>query len=328
VFTEPAKPGARKPRPRTPAPAPAPRKRGAREAAPKAAPAAPPPPTFNEPDAFCAANPDADGPGPDVVSPVPYWVTNGWKLASNSTQPASASAIKWKCSGGKVLACGSMGGQDLCSKPEPLTTATEEMVAYCADKRKGAIPREITGNTLSVWVCKNRKPSWTGTRTDVDAAGYLVGTWLDVTPFSPANMVGDVPRPYIANWVVPVKVGFFGSMIRSGTMTSSSNPTSTVTTYSSMQITGGSLGTVIGTNIYYGESPIYGVAPTGCEAKLILSGATRDSITVTERYVLPQPQCRKPETFMLQARDGQLLVNWMVNGKSKPKRTEWVQALQ
>jgi hypothetical protein len=292
--------------------------------------AAPPPPTlptFSEPDIYCAANPNADGPGPEFSPGIPYWVTNGWKLASNSSQPVSPSAMKWKCASGRVIACGSRTVKDLCSKPDNLTEATQEMSAYCADKRKGAIPREITGNTLSVWVCKNRKPFLSGYRTDIVADGYLAGTWIDVTPFSPGNMVGNVPRAYVANWAVPVKVGLIGSMIRSGSLTSDFNRRSFVTTFSAMQINGGSLGTVVGTNVYYGESPA-GVAPSGCESKLILSAVTSSSITLTERYILQQSGCRKPETFMLQTRDGQLLVNWMAKGKTKPKRSEWVQAFQ
>ncbi|RNJ61500.1 MAG: hypothetical protein EDM03_15470 [Porphyrobacter sp. IPPAS B-1204] len=140
-------------------------------------------------------------------------------------------------------------------------------------------------------------------------------------------MVGDVPRAYMANWAVPVKVGLFGSMIRSGNLTSDFNPRSFVTTFSAMQIDGGALGMVVGTNVYYGESPA-GVAPSGCEAKLILSAVTASSITLTERYVAQPSNCRKPETFMLQVRDGQMLVNWMAKGKAKPKRSEWVQAFQ
>jgi hypothetical protein len=328
VFTEATKPATKKPSTRAPATAPTRRTRGARETARVTAPTPPPPPTFSEPEAYCAANPDANGPGPDFVSGIPYWVTNGWKLASNSTQPISPSAMKWKCSSGRVLACGSMVGEDFCSKPDNLTETTQEMITYCADKRKGAIPREITGNTLSVWVCKNRKPVLSGYRTDVDANGYLSGTWLDVTPFSPANMVGDVPRAYSAKWAVPVKVGLLGSMIRSGSLTSSYNPNNFVTTFSAMQIDGGQLGTVVGTNVYYGESPGQQIAPSGCEAKLILTEMTATSITLTERYVSQPSNCRKPETFKLQARDGQLLVNWMVKGKTKPKRSEWVQAFQ
>lgn len=327
VFTEPAKPAAKKSRKRAPAVSPA-RRSTSQRAARAEVPAAPPPPTFAEPDAYCAANSFAAGPGPELAAEIPLWVTNGWKRASSNTQSTRAFALQWKCSGGKVLACGTPIGRDWCAKPADHVAPTQEMAAYCADKRKGTIPREITGNTFAVWVCKSRKPALSGFRNDLDPDGFLIDTWRDVTPFSPENMIGDVPKAYIANWAVPVKVGVFGSMIRSGNLTTDFNPTSTVTTFSAMQIDGGLLGMVIGTNVYYGESPGRGVAPTGCEAKLILSDATMTSITVTERYLLPQPRCRKPETFVLQARDGQLLVNWMAKGKTKPKRSEWVQAFQ
>lgn len=325
VFTEPAKPAAKKPRTRAPAATPA---RRNSQRADRPVVAAPPPPTFAEPDAYCAANPFAEGPGPELAAEIPQWVTSGWKRASNNTQSTRPFALQWKCAGGKVLACGTPIGKAWCDKPADLAAPTQEMTAYCSDKRKGTIPREITGNTFAVWVCKSRKPALSGFRNDLDTDGFLVDTWRDITPFSPENMIGDVPKAYIANWAIPVKLGVFDSMIRSGTLKSSSNPTSTVTTFSAMQIDGGLLGMVIGTNVYYGESPGQGVAPTGCEAKLILSAATADSITVTERYLLPQPRCRNPETFVLQARDGQLLVNWMAKGKTKPKRSEWVQAFQ
>lgn len=328
VFTEPAKPRAtqRKPRPSPSTPT---RGGGARQE-PRvpsrvAAPAPPPPPTFDEPDAYCVANPNALGPDAGAAGALPQWLSNGWKLASNNAQQTNSFALRWKCSGGRVVACGSPIGEDFCSKPEAVTEASPEMSAYCADKRKGAVPRELTGNTTSVWVCKNRKPVLAGTRTDIDADGYLANTWLDITPYAPANMVGDTPRIYVTSWAVPVKVGVFGSLTLSGNMTSTTNPTGFVTTFSAMQIVGGKIGQVIGTNVYYGETPDRQVRKSGCEAQLILTGASMASLAVSERYAVQSTRCRKPETYVLQVRDGQMLVNWMEPGKVKPKRSEWVQ---
>jgi hypothetical protein len=326
VFTEPAKPATKKSRTR--APATSTRRKGEPREVERVAEAAPPPPTFSDPEAYCAANPYADGPTPELAATIPQWLTNGWKMASNNSQSTGAFSMKWKCSGGRVLACGSPIGQDMCAKPEPLAEATPEMETYCADKRKGAIPADITGNTTSVWVCKKRKPSLSGYRSDIDADGYLANTWVDISPFSPANLVGAVPRPYVASWQVPIPTDIFGSLRKSGIVSVRGRENDLITNLAVMQLWGGNIGEAIGTTVYYGQSAYGDTGATGCIADLILTEANMNAITVVERYRPAQRPCRGPEIFMLQEKDGQMLVNWMRKGKTKPKRSEWVQSYQ
>lgn len=283
---------------------------------------------FTDPQVYCETNPTASKPGEDYVGGIPDWLVNGWQVASGNSRTEGPFAAQWKCSGGRVLVCATPYGQDWCGQPEAIDAASEEMIAYCKANKKGAIPRSVTGNTTSVWACKRKKPTMTGYRTDLDADGFLSDTWVDVTAMSPAYMVGAVPRDYVANWQVPVKVGLIGSLRKSGTLIVDGRTDELITTFSSMEITGGDLGTVIGRNVYYGENARGNVGATGCVAELILAEATLNSITVVERYRAGQSRCRKPEIFMLQQAEGQLHVNWMKKGKSKPKRSEWVVAFQ
>jgi hypothetical protein len=328
VFTEPSKEKATGGRSK-PGSSTTRRSRAARPARAEVAPAAPTAPAgFTDPQAYCEANPAATVPGEDYIGSIPSWLVSGWKVTSGNSQTQGPLAAQWKCSSGRVLACGTPIGENWCGQPQAINAPSEEMLAYCKANKKGAIPRYVTGNTTSVWLCNRRKPQMTGYRTDLDENGFLSDTWVDVTALSPAYMVGALSRGYVSNWQVPVSVGILGSLRKSGTLIVDGRTDELITTFSSMEIAGGDLGTVVGRNVYYGENAQGATGATGCIAVLILTEATPTSITVVERYRASQFRCRSPEIFMLQEAEGQLHVNWMRKGKSKPKRSEWVVAFQ
>ena len=267
-------------------------------------------------------------PRKDYHGGVPKWLVDGWKIASGNSQEDGVLAAQWKCSSGRVLACATPMGEDWCGKPDQIEEPTQEMVEYCTNSRKGAIPRLVTGNTMPVWICKRRKPRISGYHTELDAEGYLSGTWIDVTALAPSNMAGAVRRSYLSRWKLPVKVGLIGSMRKSGALVIGGRTDQLITTFAVMEIKGGSIGSAIGRTIYYGENARRQVGTTGCIANLVLSAATLNSITVVEQYLPGKSRCRRPETFMLQESQGQMRVNWMRKGRSKPKRSLWIQAFR
>lgn len=327
VFTEPTRPAATpRPRSRSNSSTRSNRRRAApAETAPvQQQPAAPA--GFTDPQDYCTANPAMTVPGDDYIGGTPDWLVNGWKIASGNAQLSGTLATQWKCSQGRVMACATPIGEDWCGLPDTIEEPTPEMEEYCQENRSGAIPKTVTGNTLPVWICRRRAPRISGYRSDLDADGYLSDTWVDASPFSPANMVGAVPRSYLARWNVPVKVGIIGSLRRSGALVIDGRTDDLITTFAMMQIEGGDLGSVVGQTIYYGENASNQVGLTGCVADLILRDASQNSITVVERYRPGRRDCRDPEIFMLQENEGQLFVNWMREGRTRPKRSEWVQA--
>jgi hypothetical protein len=320
VFTkEKPKPAPRPERPRKPPP------RAKTASAPEPMPK---PVTFDDPVEYCAVNPSASGPGPDYTGGIPQWLVEGWKIATNNSRQTKLLATKWRCSGERVLACATPFDEDLCSLPERIEEPSAAMTEYCEQNRKGAIPREITGNTVPIWICKRKEAKIAGYRSDLDEAGYLSDTFIDVTEYSPAYMIGAVPRDYARNWQLPVKVGLLSRLQKSGAVTVVGQENPLITSFAAMNISGGPLNSVIGTTTYYGQNPAGQVGPTGCVGELILTEATATSITVVERHQPGSRNCRSPELLMLQEKDGQLLVNWMKKGRKKPERSEWVQAFQ
>ena len=114
-------------------------------------------------------------------------------------------------------------------------------------------------------------------------------------------------------------------MKKSGVLIVDGRTDELVTTFGAMRIQGGNIGSSVGEVVYFGQNSLGQQAATGCVADLILQEASLTSLTVVEQYRSGKRGCRKPEQMVLQVREGQMLVNWMNPGKSKPKRSEWVQ---
>lgn len=305
VFTEPpaARPSTRPrprpsvaPRPKRPAPEP---RREVRER------------SFTDPAAYCAAHPDAEIPAPPYSGPpVPQWLSTAL-AAARGPQSGPEPAYSWRCMGGRVLACASTVSEDRCARPSQEREPASEITEYCADRRKGEVPAAITGNTVPIWTCRNRKPAIAGYRPGLDAQGYLGGDWTDLTDLAPGNAVGAVPRGFLGTWS-----GRFGGTSLLGVM-----PFVAV-----FRITGGQASAPVGTLEYYLQPP--GQAPQlGCAVDLILQSSQAGALVTHERTRQhgTVARCGAPDRVTLQSRDGQLFVEWRNTKNNKVRVSGWVQ---
>ena len=310
VFTErPAtapKPSTRaKPRPTPTATPKAPRQ-------PALAPREARPRTFADPAAYCQANPDIDAPGhPYAGPPVPDWLPGALAGFGSKQSGNGERAYSWRCMSGKVLACVSPAGEDRCSKPSQEREPTTEMTQYCADKRKGEIPMAISGNSLAIWTCRNKQPAIAGYRSGLDKQGYLGSSWMDMTDYSPANMIGAVPRSLAGTWSGRVGGTSLLGIIGFTTV---------------FRITGGQAGASVGTLEYY-QSTSSGQLQLGCTVDLVLLSATPTAMVARERISRhgTVSRCGPEDQVTLQPRDGQLFVEWRNLKNNKVRVSGWVQ---
>lgn len=341
VFTETPAPKAKaKPRPK------AKTKRPASPGAPgqpnrAAAPARPS--TFADPAAYCAARPNSAAPDASYVGqPVPAWIPQaiapapapvgaaaksaGGKPQAGGAGAQAEQAYNWRCMDGRVLACSSAVGQGDCDKPSNDTAATYELRSYCTGKRKGKVPREVTGNVLPIWECKNGNPAVTGYRSGLDHQGYDAARWFDVTDFSPANMIGAMPRSYAGTWLVVVKPGFFDSLGEG--ILINGRPASMPIRGVGLTITGGRTGAPIGVIEYY-TADARGEVQLLCRADMILVSATPYRLEFDERlHRSAAIDCGTPDRLALQPRDGKLFVEWRKPGSTKPRKTGWAEPVK
>lgn len=311
VFTEPAPP-VRKPKPKI-----QPRVQPSQPSSPAVKPpkmraVAPRIATYSDPAAYCSANPGSEGIGPSYVGqPMPGWISAA--IAPTSAAGAQSQAYSWRCMSGRVLACSSTADRSECSKPVDDRTPTEEMSAFCKGKRRGAIAVEITGNAIPIWACSRNGPVITGYRTDIDQAGYLKGPWQDVTDFAPANTVGAVPRQYVGSWIANLKT------------------TGILPTYFRVEvkINGGRINENIAEIRYIQTNTGFDKGPElVCMSRVSLAGYGNGQLIGVESRtyrVAMIDACPVKGPIHLQARDGQLWLEWRRPSDGKVTLSGWGQ---
>lgn len=268
--------------------------------------------TYNDPAAFCAANPNVDQPGSGYAGPaVPDWIASALSPAG-PTRPASANqtlGLSWRCFGGRVLACNDVGGKAECAQPDQSLEPTPEILTYCISNRNLALPLTVTRQTIPVWICRNGRPTINGYRSGLDQRGFFAERWRDVTDFAPANMVAAVPRAYIGDWNA--------ALMGKGTLFKI--PYTLV-----IKIRGGNINGVIGSIDYY-SADFSGRPAFRCSSNLYLKGGNPALLEIEERIYqrTDDPRCAAQDSMTMQPRDGKLWLEWRKNGNSKITMSGW-----
>lgn len=314
VFTEPAPAPRSKPQPQPrprPKHQPTVRPTSTRQPAPQ--PVARPS-TFNDPVAYCAANPDMDVPGATYRGPpVPEWIATALPMAARQqTASAGTASYNWRCMNRRVLACASSAGRNLCAMPSQEREPTPEMQQYCTGKRRGEIPGEVTGNTVPIWICSNGKPSISGYRAGLDQRGYLSEHWPDVTDLSPANMVGSISRAYVGRWIGQIEGKAFLFKIPFGIV---------------VNIQGGRLNERVGT-IEYHAMDIRRQIRLFCTSNLYLRQNAAGGLELWERFDRiaegADGRCPSQERLTLQLKEGQAWAEWRKAADEKVRMSGWL----
>jgi hypothetical protein len=296
VFTQPRPAPRPTPRPQRPTP----RRQAPQPAPPPVAVPEPVIEQYADPVAYCAAFPDVTMPADPYAGPaVPDWISHAMYAYGTPGQRSNAmTGLTWRCLGGKVLACSSAEGGGACLQPVDRQTASPAIVAYCATRRRGDIPRNVIGNTLQTWACERRQPVITGYRTDLDSAGFLEPNWVDVTDWAPGRIVGDVPGNYPGRWRI------YG---RSGTLLEFDYDIL-------IDIRGGNMVTPIGTIDYYRINNRNPSNPTQlCATQFYLSGYASGGLLASETTTQAQGRrssCPVSGQLFLQVRADRLWLEW------------------
>lgn len=305
VFTESPPPAAKpKPKPKV-APQPKPKAKApvanSRQRMPATAVVPPPPRTFSDPAAYCAANPMIDQPAnPYTGQPVPAWVASA---AAPAGRAAAGSAVAWRCVSGRVLACYDAVGRGDCTQLDPATIPAEELVQYCSGKRNAKVSESVIRHTVPVWGCRKGKPEITGYRPGVDARGYAGEFWRDVTDLAPGNMLGSVPRSFIGNWSGPLRGKGF---------------VFTINYTVGYQIKGGPVGSEVGFIGYY-AADLQGKLQLQCGSTLILRSASAAGLVLEERLAtaILQGACPVQGHVTMRIDSDRLAVEWRKKADDK-----------
>lgn len=307
VFTEPMP----QPRPSQPKPRPRPQ--------PSATPSvrasvAPPAPvrrsSFNDPVPYCAANLNSEGIGPSYVGqPMPSWISSA--IAPSPTAAAQSQAYNWRCMNGRVLACVSSAEQSSCTKPSQEKEPTPELLQYCAGKRNAPIPANVVGNSVPIWACRSGRPIVSGYRAGLDVQGYFTDQWQDVTDYSPANMIGVIPRTFVGSWEVSTKGGGLLSF----------QYRIFVVFY------GGRAGSAIGQADYHQLNTSDGQPARLCSTQLYQRGSNPRVLELEEQFSFRTPNiaCPVKGRLVAQHRDGRLWLEWRKPGDGKVTLSGWGQ---
>ena len=308
VFTEPAPPVRKskpkvKPRvqpsePRSPAAKPP----GVQAVAPRIV-------TYSDPTSYCSANPSSEGIGPAYVGPpMPSWISSA---IAPGPAAAQSHAYNWRCMNGRVLACVSSTDQPGCTKPSQEKEPTPELQQYCTGKRNAAIPASIVGNSVPIWACRSGKPIVSGYRAGLDSQGYFTDQWQDVTDYSPANMIGTIPRTFVGSWEVSTKGGGLLSF----------QYRIFVVFY------GGRAGSAIGQVDYHQLNTSDGQPARLCTTKLYHRGSNPRVLELEEQFSFRTPNiaCPVKGRLVAQHTDGRLWLEWRKPGDGKVTLSGWGQ---
>ena len=269
-------------------------------------------PSFRDPAAFCIANPNADRPDSSYVGPpIPGWIANAALPAGQSKLPNEniVSRFSWRCLAGRVLACQDLGGKAACTQPDQKREPSQEMLTYCSSNRNSQLPQTLTQLTVPVWVCRNGNPVINGYRSGLDQRGFFTEQWVDVTDFSPSNMVAAVPRFYIGDWKVTVKGKGFLFKI----------PYNAI-----IKIHGSRIGDIAGSVDYYSKN-FSGNFVFFCASDLFLKSASPTGLIFEEklRQRGPDGRCASQDNLSMQRKDGQVWLDWRKNGDPKVTMSGW-----
>jgi hypothetical protein len=270
---------------------------------------------FSDPVAYCTVNPDMDAPGATYRGPpVPEWIAKALPMAGRPQAAVSGPvSYNWRCMNRRVLACVSSAGRDLCATPSQDREPTPEMLQYCVGKRRGEIPGEVTGNTVPIWICSNRKASISGYRAGLDQRGFLSEYWPDVTDLSPANMVGSISRAYVGKWTGQIEGKAFLFKIPFGII---------------VNIQGGGPNERVG-NIEYHATDIRSQIRLFCTSNLYLRQNAAGGLELWERFDRigegADGRCPSQERLTLQLREGQAWAQWRKAADEKVRMSGWLQ---
>jgi len=147
--------------------------------------AVPPPETFSDPFAYCAAVGQIDAPDARYTGPLmtdalfqDYLISAG--LDPNGDYPNVFKQMTiWRCMDKKVYAC-NFGANIPCdSKANTDKTSTQAMIDYCIEfPDDDFIPMSVTGHAVIYsWHCVGDTPEILDQIDTVDAAGYQSRFW-------------------------------------------------------------------------------------------------------------------------------------------------------
>jgi len=268
--------------------------------------------TFDDPAAYCTANPNADQIGTSYVGqPTPDWVANAATPAAQSaaTGGTRPGGFTWRCANAKVLACYDYGGKADCAKPDQSREPTPELRTFCSANPNAEVPQSVIRNTVPVWTCRRGSPVITGYLPNLDERGFFASQWRNVTDFAPSNAVGSVPRSYVGTWKSSVRaMGYLFKI-----------PYDVV-----FNLRGGNFNSVIGSVDYYTPN-FSGSMAYFCSSELYLTSGASDRLELEERVTRrgPDGRCPVQGKVTLQPREGQLWIEWRKTGIDKVTISGW-----
>lgn len=269
--------------------------------------------TFDDPALFCAANPNIEGTNASYVGmALPSWIAGAVVGMTGAVGTTQRDAYNWRCMDGRVLACSSSADGAACTRPSQALEPTAAILNHCRDNRNGTVPPAVAGNTVPIWTCRSGEPIISGYRSGVDPSGYFAENWVDVTAYAPSNMVGDVSGRFVGTWHT----------------TFSHRPFLTRTTYDVyIEIRGGAINQKIATISYYssGQSRQF-----FCSTDLFMVNGDPNILQTRERRAQlgADGRCPVQTRVTIQARGGQLFVEWRDDESDRVRLEGWAQRTQ